>query len=315
MWALWVASNESCTRRADPAGQDRAKPNSESWTFGEKKYRKCGFDATARAQIIRRSASCTIIPLGSCSDGGLAGRTAAAGGSCWTCCQSQECSALSPSRVLCCRLSLTLTGKNKTGMERRSPTPWSFAFRRAGWPGGCGGSGIGKVPTAAAGRHCCWTASHYFFVLSRFCMYVVSEWAQIRRLPTTGRRAGPRGVRRKEALELLPGLAEARRGAPIAFVSNSKNRSCKLLSWPVCLVKELSRLLFTGRGFVTLKRILFGESHALFYHACKTGWISKIEGNAVLVKERYSCFVHSLQPGFDTFIGNATDCLVRTLKS
>ena len=47
------------------------------------------------------------------ADGGLAGRTAAAAGSCWTCWRSQECSAPSPSRVLCCRLCLTLTEKKK----------------------------------------------------------------------------------------------------------------------------------------------------------------------------------------------------------
>ena len=46
----------------------------------------------------------SIIPRGSCSGGGLAGRTAAAAGSGWTCWRSQECSAPSPTRVLCCRL-------------------------------------------------------------------------------------------------------------------------------------------------------------------------------------------------------------------
>ena len=44
-------------------------------------------------------AAVSIISLGSCSGGGLAGRTAAAAGSCWTCWRSQECSAPSPSRV------------------------------------------------------------------------------------------------------------------------------------------------------------------------------------------------------------------------
>ena len=41
------------------------------------------------------------------ADGGLAGRTAAAAGPCWTCRLPQEYSALSPSRVLRCRLCLT----------------------------------------------------------------------------------------------------------------------------------------------------------------------------------------------------------------
>ena len=69
----------------------------------------------------------------SCSGGGLAGRTAAAAGSCWTCWRYQECSAPSPSRVLCCRLCLTLAEK-KTGMERSGPKPSAFCW--AGWPGG-----------------------------------------------------------------------------------------------------------------------------------------------------------------------------------
>ena len=56
-------------------------------------------------------AAVSIIPLGSCSGGGLAGRTAAAAGSGWTCWLSQECSAPSLSRVLCCPLCLTSQGK------------------------------------------------------------------------------------------------------------------------------------------------------------------------------------------------------------
>ena len=39
-------------------------------------------------------AAVSIIPLGSCSGGGLSGRTAAAAGSCWSCWLSQECSLL-----------------------------------------------------------------------------------------------------------------------------------------------------------------------------------------------------------------------------
>ena len=93
------------------------------------------------------------------ADGGLARSTAAAAGSCWTCWRSQECSALSPSRLLCCRLCLSQ--KKKSGMERSGPTPSDF--HRAGWPGG---SCTGGVPTAAAERRlCCWTASHYICAL------------------------------------------------------------------------------------------------------------------------------------------------------
>ena len=59
------------------------------------------------------SAAVSIIPLGSRSGGGSAGRTAAAAGpgrSCWL---SQERSAPPPSRVLCCRLCLTSQEKEK----------------------------------------------------------------------------------------------------------------------------------------------------------------------------------------------------------
>ena len=49
------------------------------------------------------------------ADGRLAGpgRTVATAGSCWPCCRSQECSAPSPSRILHCRLFLTLTEGKK----------------------------------------------------------------------------------------------------------------------------------------------------------------------------------------------------------
>ena len=56
-------------------------------------------------------------PLGSCLGGGLAGRTAAAAGSGWTCWPSQERSDPPPSRVLCCRLCLTSQEKKKLWKE------------------------------------------------------------------------------------------------------------------------------------------------------------------------------------------------------
>ena len=73
----------------------------------------------------------SIIQVGNRSGGGSAGWTAAAAGSGWTCWLSQERSAPSPSRVLCCRLCLTSQEKKETGNQRSSPTP--SAFRRAGW--------------------------------------------------------------------------------------------------------------------------------------------------------------------------------------
>ena len=103
----------------------------------------------------------------------MAGRTAAAACSCWTCWRSQECSAPSLSRVICCRPCLTFTGKKRIGIERSGPTP--SAFRRASWPGG---SGTGGAPTAAAGRHCCWTAAEHMHVL--VCIFIWSR--SVRRL-------------------------------------------------------------------------------------------------------------------------------------
>ena len=47
--------------------------------------------------------------------------------------------------------------------------------------------------------------------------------------------------------------------------------------------------------------------------SCVPNWtIRNIEGNAVLIKERCFCFIHSLEPHFDTCTGDATqaDCLV-----
>ena len=66
-------------------------------------------------------AAVSIIPLGSCSCGGSAGRTAAAAGSGWTCWLSQERSAPPPSRVLCCRLCLTSQGKKKSRHGKKWP--------------------------------------------------------------------------------------------------------------------------------------------------------------------------------------------------
>ena len=71
---------------------------------------RCWIAWTAPGHMERGTCSAfPIIFLGSCSDGGLAGRTAAAAGSCWACWRSQECSAPSPSRVLCSRLCLIFT--------------------------------------------------------------------------------------------------------------------------------------------------------------------------------------------------------------
>ena len=63
-----------------------------------------------RAGRVRGKGTCAAVSTilrGSCSGGGFAGRTATAAGSGWTCWRSQECSAQSLSRVLCCTLCLT----------------------------------------------------------------------------------------------------------------------------------------------------------------------------------------------------------------
>ena len=91
----------------------------------------------------------------------MAGRTAAAAGSCWTCWRSQQCSAPSQSRVsVCCRLCLTFTEKINTGMERSGPTPCALCLASL-----LCSSGAGGAPTAAADRHRCWTGAGRMYVL------------------------------------------------------------------------------------------------------------------------------------------------------
>ena len=75
--------------------------------------------------------------LGSCSGGGLAGRTAAAARSGRFCLRPQEFSGMLPTMS-------ARSQKKKAGMQRSSPT--LTAFRRAGWHGG---SDKGGAPTAA----------------------------------------------------------------------------------------------------------------------------------------------------------------------
>ena len=77
---IYLVAECAPTRRLPPTS-----PSLAGWPGG------CGERGTC--------AAVSIIPLGSCSGGGLAGRTAAAAGFGWTCWRSQECSA--PSRNLC----------------------------------------------------------------------------------------------------------------------------------------------------------------------------------------------------------------------
>ena len=148
----------------------------------------------------------SIIPLGSCSGGGLAGRTAAAAGSGWTCWRSQECSAPSLSRVICCRLCLTFTGKKdekKTGMERSSPTPSTLCL--ASLPGGSGTVG---APTATAESHCCWTAAGTYIRAGLYLFTFGLRTCTARLPPTLQSLAGWRGGCRKRgtclAVSIIP---------------------------------------------------------------------------------------------------------------
>ena len=132
------------------------------------------------------------------ADGGLAGRTAAAAGPCWTCWLPRG------SRILCSvavsgvtflavpDLSRNRTGK-KTGMERSGRT--TSALRRADSP--CG-SGTGGAPTAAARHRRRWTAAGYLYVIGCGCICAVSECAPTRRLPTSQSLAEWPGVAGKE---------------------------------------------------------------------------------------------------------------------
>ena len=108
--------------------------------------------------------------------------------------------------------------------------------------------------------------------------------------------------------------------APLANFSHSKIRSCNLLSWPVCFVKKL----FTYQSFqVCWKGLWNFEKDFVCQISCSLlSWVqnwmklSNFEGNAVLIKERCYCFIHSLELDFETSTGpgDATDCLVRDLK-
>ena len=125
-------------------------------------------------------AATTITCFGRCSGGVLAGRTAAAAaGSRRECWRSPRCSTPSPSRVLRCRLCLTIA-KQKTGMDRSGPAP--TALRRAGW---VGGSGMGGAPAAATERLCYRAAAGYMCASVRTCIYVGSEGAPTRRLSSS----------------------------------------------------------------------------------------------------------------------------------
>ena len=139
-----------------------------------------------RRPVLGPSESCTavsITPLGSCSGGVLAERTAAATGSCLTYWRSQESSAPSASRVLCHQLCLTLGEGKKQAWEEVALHP-PLSTKPAGyWPGG---SGTGGPPTAAAERHCCW---------------MCADWTTPSYLTVSGGRAGK--VWRTGALERL----------------------------------------------------------------------------------------------------------------
>ena len=163
------------TRRLPPTSQSLA-----GWPRGCREIGTC--------------AAVSMIPLGSCSDGGLAGRTAAA-----ACCGRtrwlpQECSSPSSSRVLCCRLCLTSQKKKKQAWKEVSLHHPLSVGPAGGWP--CG-SGTGAVPATAAERdRCRTTAGHMYLLVGSVCSLSLST-------PTSGlaRRGRRRGRRRGAQLD------------------------------------------------------------------------------------------------------------------
>ena len=97
--------------RAGRPGSRHSQRKSRSSEWKATGSESCGLVGRAgRAGRVRGKGTCAAVSTilrGSCSGGGFAGRTATAAGSGWTCWRSQECSAQSLSRVLCCTLCLT----------------------------------------------------------------------------------------------------------------------------------------------------------------------------------------------------------------
>ena len=74
------------------------------------------------------------------------------------------------------------------------------------------------------------------------------------------------------------------------------------------------QIIVCRKGLYNFEKDFVWQSHALFYHECKTGWIRNIGGNEVLIKER--CYLSvSLEPDVEASTGDAFDCLVGDLKS
>ena len=97
------------------------------------------------------------------ADGGLAGRTAAAAGSCWTCWRSQECSAPSPFRVLCCRLCLTYTHTHKNRHGKKWPDTLRSPLGQLAWR-----ERLRRSTYCCCGKpqllDCCWNICTCWFV-------------------------------------------------------------------------------------------------------------------------------------------------------
>ena len=181
----------------------------------------------------------------------MAGRTAAAAGSCCSCWRSQQCSAPSQSPVLCCLLCLTLTEKQNTGMERSGPTPSALCL--ASLP--CG-SGTGGAPTAAADRHRCCTGAGHMYVLVCICLlstsFAADFWPGLERA-SEGLTAG-RGIAfyaSRHRLRAWPGLGgRGARSWTLSLLFYASRR--QLRAWPGwggggvrCLGMELAFLSFT----------------------------------------------------------------------
>ena len=69
------------------------------------------------------------------------------------------------------------------------------------------------------------------------------------------------------------------------FFSIASIRACKKFSWGL----GAPHIIVRWKGLYNFEKDF---DCWISYHACKTGWISNIEGNAVLIKERCFCFIH-----------------------
>ena len=152
--------------RAGRPGSRHSRRKSSSSEWKATGSESCGLVGRAgRAGRVRGKGTCAAVSTilrGSCSGGGFAGRTATAAGSGWTCWRSQECSAQSLSRVLCCTLCLTSKEKKSQAWKEVALHPQHFSWPAGGWP--CG-SDTRRAPAAAGKQDCCLNTAGHMYLL------------------------------------------------------------------------------------------------------------------------------------------------------